>query len=189
MNMPIQGSAADVLKLAMLALREAGERRGARMILGAGRRGRARQSVHDELVFEVRRSTKSRRPSSRSRRPWKACSRSRCRSSSTSAAATTGTPRTEASVFLGCAQVDRPTELGEIAEHVGYALQEIDRRRALFLHANRHLDDVEPGAVSADHELAREHVFVGEAGLGEGRAMPHLLRTKALSGCRQQAAR
>ncbi len=42
MNMPIQGSAADLLKLAMLALREP-VTPGARMIL----------SVHDELVFEV----------------------------------------------------------------------------------------------------------------------------------------
>jgi DNA polymerase-1 len=42
MNMPIQGSAADILKLAMLALRTP-VTPGARMIL----------SVHDELVFEV----------------------------------------------------------------------------------------------------------------------------------------
>jgi DNA polymerase I len=42
MNMPIQGSAADVLKLAMLALREP-VTPGTRMIL----------TVHDELVFEV----------------------------------------------------------------------------------------------------------------------------------------
>jgi DNA polymerase I len=42
MNMPIQGSAADILKLSMLALREP-VTPGARMIL----------SVHDELVFEV----------------------------------------------------------------------------------------------------------------------------------------
>jgi DNA polymerase I len=42
MNMPIQGSAADVLKLAMLALREPATP-GTRMIL----------TVHDELVFEV----------------------------------------------------------------------------------------------------------------------------------------
>jgi DNA polymerase-1 len=42
MNMPIQGSAADILKLAMLAL-ETPVTPGARMIL----------SVHDELVFEV----------------------------------------------------------------------------------------------------------------------------------------
>jgi DNA polymerase I len=42
MNMPIQGTAADLLKLAMLALKEPPSP-GARMIL----------SVHDELVFEV----------------------------------------------------------------------------------------------------------------------------------------
>jgi len=42
MNMPIQGSAADILKLAMLSLREP-PTPGARMVL----------SVHDELVFEV----------------------------------------------------------------------------------------------------------------------------------------
>lgn len=42
MNMPIQGSAADILKLAMLALKNP-VTPGARMIL----------SVHDELVFEV----------------------------------------------------------------------------------------------------------------------------------------
>jgi DNA polymerase-1 len=42
MNMPIQGSAADILKLAMLALREP-PTPGSRMVL----------SVHDELVFEV----------------------------------------------------------------------------------------------------------------------------------------
>jgi DNA polymerase-1 len=42
MNMPIQGSAADILKLAMLKLREP-PTPGARMVL----------SVHDELVFEV----------------------------------------------------------------------------------------------------------------------------------------
>jgi DNA polymerase I len=40
--MPIQGSAADILKLAMLALREP-PTPGSRMVL----------SVHDELVFEV----------------------------------------------------------------------------------------------------------------------------------------
>jgi DNA polymerase-1 len=42
MNMPIQGTAADLLKLAMLALRQP-VTAGARMIL----------TVHDELVFEV----------------------------------------------------------------------------------------------------------------------------------------
>ena len=42
MNMPIQGTAADILKLAMLALRKPPSP-GARMVL----------SVHDELVFEV----------------------------------------------------------------------------------------------------------------------------------------
>jgi DNA polymerase-1 len=42
MNMPIQGSAADILKLAMLALRDP-VTPGTRMIL----------TVHDELVFEV----------------------------------------------------------------------------------------------------------------------------------------
>jgi DNA polymerase I len=42
MNMPIQGSAADILKLAMLALRQP-PTPGARMLL----------TVHDELVFEV----------------------------------------------------------------------------------------------------------------------------------------
>lgn len=42
MNMPIQGSAADILKLAMLALRKP-VTPGTRMLL----------SVHDELVFEV----------------------------------------------------------------------------------------------------------------------------------------
>jgi len=42
MNMPIQGTAADLLKLAMLALKDPPSP-GARMIL----------SVHDELVFEV----------------------------------------------------------------------------------------------------------------------------------------
>ena len=42
MNMPIQGTAADILKLAMLALREP-PAPGTRMIL----------TVHDELVFEV----------------------------------------------------------------------------------------------------------------------------------------
>lgn len=42
MNMPIQGTAADILKLAMLALREP-PTPGTRMIL----------TVHDELVFEV----------------------------------------------------------------------------------------------------------------------------------------
>jgi DNA polymerase-1 len=42
MNMPIQGSAADILKLAMLSLRQP-PTPGARMVL----------SVHDELVFEV----------------------------------------------------------------------------------------------------------------------------------------
>jgi DNA polymerase-1 len=42
MNMPIQGTAADILKLAMLALKQP-PTPGARMVL----------SVHDELVFEV----------------------------------------------------------------------------------------------------------------------------------------
>jgi DNA polymerase-1 len=42
MNMPIQGTAADILKLAMLKLRTP-PTPGARMVL----------SVHDELVFEV----------------------------------------------------------------------------------------------------------------------------------------
>jgi DNA polymerase-1 len=42
MNMPIQGTAADILKMAMLAFREP-VTEGTRMIL----------TVHDELVFEV----------------------------------------------------------------------------------------------------------------------------------------
>jgi DNA polymerase-1 len=42
-NTPIQGTAADILKLAMIALGEDGEVPGATMIL----------TVHDELVFEV----------------------------------------------------------------------------------------------------------------------------------------
>ena len=42
MNMPIQGSAADILKLAMLALSKP-VTPGTRMVL----------TVHDELVFEV----------------------------------------------------------------------------------------------------------------------------------------
>ena len=42
MNMPIQGTAADILKLAMLAVKEP-VTKGARMVL----------TVHDELVFEV----------------------------------------------------------------------------------------------------------------------------------------
>jgi DNA polymerase-1 len=42
-NTPIQGTAADILKLAMIALGVEGEVPGARMIL----------TVHDELVFEV----------------------------------------------------------------------------------------------------------------------------------------
>ena len=41
-NMPIQGTAADILKLAMLALKDP-VTPGARMVL----------TVHDELVFEV----------------------------------------------------------------------------------------------------------------------------------------
>jgi DNA polymerase-1 len=40
-NTPIQGTAADILKLAMVRLREPGH--GAKMVL----------TVHDELVFEV----------------------------------------------------------------------------------------------------------------------------------------
>jgi DNA polymerase-1 len=45
MNTPIQGTAADVIKLAMLAVRRRlnAERRRAKMIL----------QVHDELIFEV----------------------------------------------------------------------------------------------------------------------------------------
>jgi DNA polymerase-1 len=42
MNMPIQGTAADLLKLAMLRL-ETPPSKGSRMVL----------TVHDELVFEV----------------------------------------------------------------------------------------------------------------------------------------
>ncbi|HEY8945355.1 MAG TPA: DNA polymerase, partial [Polyangiaceae bacterium] len=42
MNMPIQGTAADIMKLAMLALAEP-VTPGVRMVL----------TVHDELVFEV----------------------------------------------------------------------------------------------------------------------------------------
>ena len=42
-NTPIQGTAADILKLAMIALGEGDVVPGARMIL----------TVHDELVFEV----------------------------------------------------------------------------------------------------------------------------------------
>ncbi len=43
-NTPIQGTAADILKLAMVALGDEGEKMGARLVL----------TVHDELVFEVR---------------------------------------------------------------------------------------------------------------------------------------
>ena len=42
MNMPIQGTAADLLKMAMLRLQEPPSK-GSRMVL----------TVHDELVFEV----------------------------------------------------------------------------------------------------------------------------------------
>src|SRR5262245_63477050 len=42
-NAPIQGSAADILKLAMLRMQRAAGAHGARMLL----------TVHDELVFEV----------------------------------------------------------------------------------------------------------------------------------------
>lgn len=43
MNAPIQGTAADMIKLAMLTVRKRIEGTGVRMLL----------NVHDELVFEV----------------------------------------------------------------------------------------------------------------------------------------
>ncbi len=60
MNMPIQGTAADILKLAMLALRKP-PTPGSRMVL----------SVHDELVFRGGRTPKWPRPNRRSKSPWK----------------------------------------------------------------------------------------------------------------------
>jgi DNA polymerase-1 len=49
-NMPIQGTAADILKRAMIGVHRALEARPAR---GAGVRARMILTVHDELVFEV----------------------------------------------------------------------------------------------------------------------------------------
>jgi DNA polymerase-1 len=49
-NMPIQGTAADILKRAMIDVHRALEERPSR---GAGIRARMILTVHDELLFEV----------------------------------------------------------------------------------------------------------------------------------------
>jgi DNA polymerase-1 len=52
-NMPIQGTAADILKRAMIDVHHALEARPAR---ADGRRARMILTVHDELLFEVPRA-------------------------------------------------------------------------------------------------------------------------------------
>ena len=85
LNAPIQGSAADVIKVAMLNVEQA--------IAAEGLRSRMLLQVHDELVLEVRAGGAGRRSRRWSGARWPApptCrSRSRCRSAS----ATAGTPR------------------------------------------------------------------------------------------------
>jgi DNA polymerase-1 len=87
-NMPIQGTAADILKKAMIGIRpalaewNAGRPRTARMIL----------TVHDELLFERRRHRPARSPRS-SATSWSAHFRLPCRSPWTSEPDRTGRKR------------------------------------------------------------------------------------------------
>ena len=84
-NAPVQGSAADVFKLAMIqldhALDEAGS--GAQMLL----------TVHDELVLEVPDRRTRCAPRRSCARSWRTSPSCGCRSSSTSASAPPGPPR------------------------------------------------------------------------------------------------
>ena len=78
-NTPIQGTAADLLKLAMVQLARAASCPGARMVL----------TVHDELVFEVPEAAVG-EAGARQGGDGEASTRSTCRSSSTSGAGTIG---------------------------------------------------------------------------------------------------
>jgi DNA polymerase-1 len=86
-NAPMQGTAADLIKLAMIAVQERIDRdaMATRMIM----------QVHDELVFEVPDGRARLGPRARCRRDGRASRRWRCRWSPTSGVGATGTRRTD----------------------------------------------------------------------------------------------
>ena len=69
-NMPIQGTAADIVKIAMIRLAE--------RLAGGGSRARMLLPVHDELLLEVPRDEVERLVPWSARR-WRARCRSTCR--------------------------------------------------------------------------------------------------------------
>ena len=83
LNAPIQGSAADIIKVAMLGVDEA--------LRDAGLRSRMLLQVHDELVFEVAAGERERGRGAGPRARWAAPTSCPCRSTSPSAPAATGT--------------------------------------------------------------------------------------------------
>ena len=84
LNAPIQGSAADIIKVAMLDVEQA--------LDDAGMRSRMLLQVHDELVFEVAPGEPDGARPSWSGTRWATPSSWRCRSTSRSGSAAPGTP-------------------------------------------------------------------------------------------------
>ena len=88
LNAPIQGSAADIIKVAMLAVDSA--------LAAAGLRSRMLLQVHDELIFEVAPGELDAAPRPGHAPPWPGPPRCGSRSTSRSAPAAAGPkPRTE----------------------------------------------------------------------------------------------